>query len=75
MKAALIIYWSKTGNTEKAALAIKDGLRESGFKVDMKKPDDEGVVDFFNYDLVCVGSPSYAFYPHSWFVLPFHGVA
>lgn len=46
MKVALIVYWSKTGNTEKVALAIKDGLTEGGFKVDMKRPDDEGVVDF-----------------------------
>ena len=63
MKAALTVYWSKTGNTEKVALAIKDGLRESGFKVDIKRPDDEGVVDFSDYDLVCLGSPSYSFHP------------
>ena len=62
MKAALIVYWSNTGNTEKVALAIKDGLVESGFKVDMKRPDGEGGVDFFAYDLVCVGSPSYQFH-------------
>jgi flavodoxin len=62
MKTALIVYWSHTGNTEKVALAIKDGLSESGFKVDMKRPDDEGVVDFFDYDLVCIGSPSYQFH-------------
>jgi len=62
MKAALIVYWSNTGNTEKVAFAIKDGLGESGFKVDMKRPDDEDVVDFFDYDLVCVGSPSYQFH-------------
>ena len=29
MKTALIIYWSKTGNTEKVANAIKEGLRRS----------------------------------------------
>jgi flavodoxin len=63
MKAALIVYWSMTGNTEKVALAIQDGLREGGLKVDMKRPDGEEVVDFFDYDLVCVGSPSYAFHP------------
>src|SRR4030042_5834379 len=62
MKAALIVYWSNTGNTEKVALAIKAGLRESGFKVDMKRSDDEGIVDFFDYNLVCVGSPSYQFH-------------
>jgi flavodoxin len=25
MKKALVVYWSKTGNTEKVALAIKAG--------------------------------------------------
>ena len=29
MKTALIIYWSKTGNTEKVANAIKQGLEEA----------------------------------------------
>jgi flavodoxin len=26
MKTALIVYWSKTGNTEKVANAIKEGI-------------------------------------------------
>ena len=29
MKTALIIYWSKTGNTEKVANAIKERIRGS----------------------------------------------
>lgn len=27
---AVIIYWSKSGNTEKLALAIEEGLKEVG---------------------------------------------
>ena len=63
MKTALIVYYSNTGNTEKVASAIKDGLQDAGFKVDMKKLQEAVEVDFFNYDLVCVGSPSIEWQP------------
>jgi len=63
VKSALIVYWSNTGNTEKVACAIKEGLEDSGLKVDLKKPQDAAEVDFFNYDLVCVGSPSIEWQP------------
>ncbi|MFH1031855.1 MAG: flavodoxin domain-containing protein [Chloroflexota bacterium] len=56
---AMIIYWSKTGNTEKVALAIQDGLKESGVNVFLKKVEEAGDVDFFSFDLVCIGFPSY----------------
>ena len=36
MKNALIIYWSKTGNTEKVANAIKEGLEEADVEVTIK---------------------------------------
>ncbi len=63
MKNALIVYWSSTGNTEKVANSIKDGLQDSGFKVDLKKAPEAAEFDFFNYDLVCVGSPSLEWQP------------
>jgi len=36
LKSALVIYWSNTGNTEKVAYAIRDGLEHAGLKVDLK---------------------------------------
>ena len=63
MKTALIIYWSKTGNTEKAATSIKQGLEETGVQVTMKKPEESENIDYFDYDLVCIGSPSYSWHP------------
>ena len=63
LKKALVVYWSKTGNTEKVALAIKEGLEAASFEVDVKKPKEAADVDYFDYDLVCVGSPSYQFHP------------
>jgi flavodoxin len=63
MKKALMIYWSKTGNTEKVATAIKQGLEETGVQVTVKRPEEAENVDYFDYDLVCVGSPSYSWHP------------
>jgi multimeric flavodoxin WrbA len=63
MKSALIIYWSKTGNTEKVANAIKQGLEEADFKVTFTKPDEAEALDYLDFDLVCVGCPSYSWHP------------
>lgn len=60
---AIIIYWSKTGNTEKVARAIQEGLEEAGVDVSVKRVEDAGDVDFYAYDLVCVGFPSYQWRP------------
>jgi flavodoxin len=60
---ALLIYWSKTGNTEKVALSIKEGLEDAGLKVLMKRIEESEDVDFLEYDLVCIGSPTYEWHP------------
>ena len=62
MKAA-ILYWSKGGNTEKVALALKEGLEETGAEVTFKRTEDAGDLDWYAYDLVCVGFPSYQWHP------------
>jgi hypothetical protein len=58
MKAA-IIYWSKTGNTEKVAVSIREGLETSGVEVWSKRMEEAEDVDFYGYDLLCIGFPSY----------------
>lgn len=63
MKQAAIIYWSKTGNTEKVAFAIKGGLEKAGVSVSIKKTEEAEDIDFYGYDLICVGSPSYQWLP------------
>ena len=63
MKTALILYSSNTGNTEKVAQAIRLGLEEANVQVTMKKPQTAAEIDYFNYDLVCVGSPSIQWHP------------
>jgi flavodoxin len=61
--SALIVYYSATGNTQKVAWAIKEGLEEAKVQVDFKKPQEAENVDFYGYDLVCVGSPSIEWQP------------
>ncbi|MEM2921430.1 MAG: flavodoxin domain-containing protein, partial [Candidatus Bathyarchaeia archaeon] len=48
-----------TGNTEKVANAIKQGLEERGVEVTVKRVEEAEEIDWFCYDLVCIGSPSY----------------
>lgn len=60
---AAVIYWSKTGNTEKAARAIRDGLAAEGATVHLVTVEEAEAIDFFAYDLVCVGFPAYSWTP------------
>jgi len=52
LKSALIVYFSNTGNTQKAAYAIKEGFEKEGLTVDLKKPQEAVEIDFYCYDLV-----------------------
>lgn len=63
LKSALIVYFSSTGNTKKVALAIKEGFEIEWSRVDLKKPQEATEVDFYAYDLVCVGSHSIEWQP------------
>ena len=60
---AAVIYWSKTGNTQKAACAIRDGLEAGGAEVQLRKVEEADEVEYFQYDLVCIGFPSYQWAP------------
>lgn len=35
----------------------------AGVAVTMKKPEEAEDLDYFNFDLVCVGCPSYSWHP------------
>jgi len=56
---AVIVYWSKTGNTERVALAIQEGLKDAGANVLLRQVEAAQDIDLYAYDLVCVGFPSY----------------
>jgi flavodoxin len=63
MKTALIVYWSKSGNTRKVADAVRQGLEDANLKVTVKEQHEAEDEDWFSYDLVCVGAPSYSWHP------------
>lgn len=60
---AAIVYWSQTGNTEKVALAIKKGLEKAGVKPVFRRIGDAQDLDWYDYDLFCIGFPSYRWSP------------
>jgi len=60
MARILIVYDSKTGNTEKMALAVAEGAKQvKKVKVTVKKVDKTSVEDLCNSDGIIIGSPTY----------------
>ena len=62
MRAA-IIYWSKSGNTEKVAKAIQECLQSQRAEVECVTVDKAADLDFFDFELICIGFPIYSFQP------------
>jgi NAD(P)H dehydrogenase (quinone) len=57
---ALIIYDSKTGNTEKMAFMIAEGVREAdGVECVVKRVEDATLEDLMQAHGIIVGSPTY----------------
>ena len=59
MKKAMVVYWSHSDNTEKIALSIDKGLRMGNMTTTLVKVQGALDLDFFDYDLVRFGFPSY----------------
>ena len=60
MTRVLIVYDSRTGNTEKMALAVADGARKvKGAKVTVQKVDNTKLSDLTGADAIIIGSPTY----------------
>jgi len=59
----VVLYWSKTGNTLKAVQEVVKGLAEAGVDSALLRVEDAEAVDWFDYDLVCLGFPSYQWHP------------
>jgi len=55
----LVVYYSKTGNTEKMALATAEGVKEAGVDAVVKKADETTNEDLLEADGIIVGSPTY----------------
>ena len=57
MKRILILYYSRTGNTEKMANAIAEGAKNNETIVEMNFHADPQ--DLSSYDAIIVGAPTY----------------
>ena len=44
-------------------MLLKKVWKQQSIKVTIKKPEEAEAIDYFDYDLVCVGSPSYSWHP------------
>jgi len=54
-----VIYYSRTGNTEKMAQEVAEGVREEGVEVILKRVEDTTCEDLLEWDGIIVGSPTY----------------
>lgn len=59
MAKILIIYHSKTGNTEAMAKAVEAGAKREGVEVTRKKLEKASVDDLLEPDGIIIGSPTY----------------
>ena len=61
MVKILICYYSKSGNTERMAEEIAEGMKASkaDVKVDLKKVEEVDVKSLTDYDGIIFGSPTY----------------
>jgi flavorubredoxin len=58
MTKALILYYSRTGNTEKMANAIVEGIKSSG-KIEVELNYHADPQELSTYDALIVGAPTY----------------
>lgn len=60
MPKSLIVYATRTGETENIAKLIAEGLRFSGVEVDIKKAGDiKNASELNGYDALVFGAPTY----------------
>lgn len=59
MAQILIVYQTRTGNTEQMAEAVENGVRQEGVDVVRKRLEEASVDDLPNFDGIIIGSPTY----------------
>ncbi len=56
---AIVLFWTKNGNTEKVARCIHDTLQKSGMEVSISRINKEQRVEYLDYNLIFFGAPVY----------------
>ena len=59
MPKGLVVYDSKTGNTEKMATAISRGMQKAGLDAEAKRVENVSMSDLVDADAIVLGSPTY----------------
>jgi NAD(P)H dehydrogenase (quinone) len=59
MAKAIVIYYSRTGNTKEMAEIIAKSMNEADLQTECKSVSDIETRDLLNYDAIVVGSPTY----------------
>ena len=59
MPKGLVVYDSKTGNTEQMAIAIGQGMEKAGLTIEVKKIGDVDMSNLVDADAIVFGSPTY----------------
>jgi NAD(P)H dehydrogenase (quinone) len=59
MAKAIVIYYSRGGNTKEMAQTIANAIEESDMQVDCKPVSDVNPEELMGYDAIVVGSPTY----------------
>jgi len=59
MAEALVIYYSQSGNTQKMAISVAEGLKKEGVGVVIKEVKDVDVDELLGYEAILIGSPTY----------------
>ena len=59
MSKAIIVYYSRSGNTEKMAHAIQEALKNESVDAVLKKVEDTAADELLGYDAIIMGSPTY----------------
>ena len=59
MAQAIIVYDTRSGNTERMAKTVEEGMKEAGVEVLSKRTVNAKADDLTNVDAVVLGAPTY----------------
>lgn len=59
MAKALVVYYSRTGNTKKVAELIREAVGNSGVDAQLRDVKDVSADELAGFDAIIVGSPTY----------------
>lgn len=59
MSSALIVYYTRSGNTKKMAELIAEGVESEGVSAQLRNVKDVSVDELLKFDAIIIGSPTY----------------